>query len=103
MVAETVLTLVLALGALARLTRLFTADQITEPVRDAADRLGAVGYLISCDWCLSVWLSFPVVGSAYWWGPWQGIEAWWIIPAGALTGSYLTGWLAALEPEPKGS
>jgi hypothetical protein len=48
------------LGFLAcyRLTRLFTADEITKPIRIwAHNRNPWAGYLISCDWCLSIWLA----------------------------------------------
>ena len=48
---------VLAL-AVYRATRLVTADKITEPFRVAVDsRSKWAGYLVTCDWCLSVWLA----------------------------------------------
>lgn len=39
-----------------RLVRIVTADQITQPLRGwIADRSGWAGYLVTCDWCLSIW------------------------------------------------
>lgn len=58
-------TLWLIVAALAtyRLTRLVTADQITQPLRGwVVDRSNWFGYLITCDWCLSIWVApLPVV------------------------------------------
>lgn len=51
----------LAFLACYRLTRLITADIITQPLREqVADRSPFFGYLVSCDWCLSIWLA-PVI------------------------------------------
>lgn len=51
-----------------RLTRLITADQITEPIRLwAARRSKWLGYLTTCDWCLSIWISPVVAGLAMIW------------------------------------
>lgn len=53
----------LAFLACYRLTRLITADVITQPLREkVADRSPFLGYLVSCDWCLSIWLA-PVVAT----------------------------------------
>ena len=63
--------LLLALAALAtyRLTRLVTADKITEPLRIwVLDRSEWAGYLVTCDWCLSIWISPPVALCAVLWG-----------------------------------
>ena len=53
--------------AVARVTRLITTDQITDPPRRAllsrlseqrrADR--AITYLATCDWCVSIWVAAP--------------------------------------------
>lgn len=56
----------LAFLACYRLTRLITADIITQPLRErAADRSPFLGYLIACDWCLSIWIApfvaFPLI------------------------------------------
>lgn len=41
-----------------RLTRLITADEITRPIREAAfNQSRFLGYLVSCDWCLSIWIA----------------------------------------------
>jgi hypothetical protein len=41
-----------------RLTRLVTADEITKKVRGwIVDRSEWFGYLVTCDWCLSIWVS----------------------------------------------
>ena len=46
-----------------RLTRLFTADKITERIREALiARSDFFGYLITCDWCLSIWIA-PALAS----------------------------------------
>lgn len=53
----------LAFLACYRLTRLFTADVITQPIREqVADRSPFFGYLITCDWCLSIWLA-PLIAA----------------------------------------
>jgi hypothetical protein len=56
----------LAFLACYRLTRLITGDEITKALREKAfDRSRWFGYLISCDWCLSIWIApfvaFPVI------------------------------------------
>jgi hypothetical protein len=41
-----------------RLTRLVTADRITQKLREAAIARGEmIGYLATCDWCLSIWVA----------------------------------------------
>jgi hypothetical protein len=63
------LLLVLAALATYRLTRLVTADKITEPVRGwVVDRSAWAGYLVTCDWCLSIWVAPPVALCAVLWG-----------------------------------
>lgn len=48
-----------------RLTRLVTTDTILEPVRERWWRRfppsTQPGYLITCDWCTSIWISAPLV------------------------------------------
>ncbi|MGH3475426.1 MAG: hypothetical protein ACRDQD_01160 [Nocardioidaceae bacterium] len=89
--------LIIVFGVLttARLTRLFTADRIMQWIRDKAEAAPRAGYLVTCDWCLSMWLAFPVAVSAWYWGS----EPTWLVCAGALSASYVTGYLAALEPD----
>lgn len=44
-----------------RLTRLVTADRIMDWVRAWVEvRSAWAGYLVTCDWCLSVWVAPPV-------------------------------------------
>jgi len=52
-----------------RLTRLITTDNITEPIREWIwDRYppqsSKLGYLITCDWCSSIWVASIVIPSA---------------------------------------
>ncbi|MSW50555.1 MAG: DUF1360 domain-containing protein [Actinobacteria bacterium] len=84
----------LALGAVARLTRLVNSDVLTQPFRDLverrAGRASALDYLVGCPWCLSIWLAPPVMTAAY-----LAPHAWWfVIPAASLTASYLYALLA---------
>lgn len=85
----------LALGLTARVTRLVTDDRIAAPVR--ARVLGWRGaesewaYLVSCPWCLGLWVSILVAVLAYV----SGGAAWFTIPALAGTISYLYGLLAS--------
>lgn len=51
-----------------RLTRLVTADVITQPFRSwVADRSLWASYLVSCDWCLSIWIAPFVAAPAVLW------------------------------------
>jgi hypothetical protein len=58
--------LLVVAGALAtaRLTRLVTADQLTLPLRrrvlQAVPEGGHLEYLLSCAWCVSVWIGYCV-------------------------------------------
>lgn len=48
----------LAFLACYRITRLITADEITRAIREKAfNRSRWLGYLVSCDWCLSIWIA----------------------------------------------
>lgn len=55
---------VLALAAY-RLTRLVTTDTLLEPLRERWWRRfppsTQPGYLVTCDWCTSMWISAPLV------------------------------------------
>jgi hypothetical protein len=51
--------------AVFRLTRLITTDLILSPVRGLIWRKfppsgNGIGYLITCDWCTSIWVASPV-------------------------------------------
>lgn len=85
---------VVAALACYRATRLVTGDAISEPIREWADARGPrIGYLASCDWCLSVWVSIPI-GVAVVWHVEQPV-VWFVLVALAL--SAVTGVLAGLE------
>jgi hypothetical protein len=62
------LTFVLVALATYRLTRLVTADKISQPLREVAvARSDFLGYLTSCDWCLSIWVApIPVAVNVIW-------------------------------------
>lgn len=87
------LTLVLLLLTTARLTRLVTADKITERYRAAVigkiNQAGLLAYLIVCDWCLSVYVGVAV--SSAWW-LWGG-QTWFELATIALSASYAAGFL----------
>lgn len=90
----TALDVVLVALATYRLTRLVTADRITEPVRVWAEQRGPrVGYLATCDWCLSVWLApLPTVAAVLWGGSTVVL-----VGLVALSASALTGLLSMIE------
>jgi len=58
----TALELVIVGLATYRLTRLVTADRIMDWLRAWVESRSAwAGYLVTCDWCLSIWLAPPLV------------------------------------------
>lgn len=62
------LLVLLVLGAVWRLARLVAIDFITEPARLWVDRRSTwLGYLVSCPWCISVWIAPLVAWPALWW------------------------------------
>lgn len=85
----TVLTIVLLVGAVIRLTRLITSDLLLEPLRCWVERRAGirVGYMVRCDWCISVWVAF-VVFVAGWYAP----DTFVLLVSGALFASLITGW-----------
>lgn len=104
------MTVLLAVGATARITRLIGRDSITFFFRDwigaHADSVTHSGAktakakfftwlddLIACPWCLSFWISVPVAVLAWLYGD----TAWFLVPALALTASHLTGMAAQKE------
>ncbi len=90
---ETVLIVLAALSTY-RLTRLVTADRILQTPRAwIVTRSRWLGYLVTCDWCLSIWVApAPAVAVVLWpenriiWGA--------LI---ALSASALTGLLSLVE------
>jgi hypothetical protein len=89
----------LAIGATYRLSRLVTADYVTKPLRTAVNRRygdNRLSYFVTCDWCVSFWVSWPVAFAAIWW-PTNRLV--WIVLL-ALTASAITGLAASrLEGE----
>jgi hypothetical protein len=87
-----IVTLILTVGLVGRLTILTTRDTITKPLRLKfislfKNRPGAMTIaadFIQCHWCISVWWSIAAAPLAYW----AGNTAWFILPATAATASY---------------
>ena len=85
--------------AVARLTGLTVADDITAPARDwAIDHLplsrfgAAVEELLRCPWCVSMWVAAAVVPAAWNWG-----TRWWLLgPALILAASQIVGMTSTL-------
>lgn len=89
--------LVLAVGAVMRLTRLVTKDYLTEDARRWVQRNAheKVAYLVSCPWCSSFWLAGPVAAVAVRWPRSRLVQAVLL----ALTASHAAGMLANLDAE----
>ena len=87
------LLVVLIIGATVRLTRLVTADYITHTIRDKlTERWGDeshLTYLISCDYCASMYLAAPVATVGWLWPDNRVV----IIALIALTASQIAGML----------
>lgn len=97
-----VLTTLLTIGLITRLTRLLVADQATYWIRARIVlRLGPdhpISYLATCSWCLSVWIGAAVCTAAYWW---SDTSAWFFVCL-AATASLITGWASNwLDPAPE--
>lgn len=84
------LLVLLTVLATYRLTRLVTADSISLPLRIRLESRPFIGALVSCSWCLSVWLS-PVVAAVA--VLWPENRAVWVVLL-ALSASAVTGMLA---------
>jgi hypothetical protein len=88
------LWLIVTMLATYRLTRLVTADEITKRVRGwVVDRSEWFGYLVTCDWCLSVWVAPLPALSVVVWGDVTPVQV--VLVALALSGA--TGLLSLLE------
>ncbi len=91
------LLVLLTIGAVVRLSRLVTADKITESIRERlTDRWGEDSlraYFISCDYCVSMYVAPIVATVAILWGDNRVI----IIGLLALTASYVAGIIGAHE------
>lgn len=95
----TLVQMILAALATARITRLITQDRITEAPRNALlrrlDANGLMAYLIVCDWCASVYVGAAVAAGGAGIGWWSWTMA---VPA-ALAFSYIAGYLASKESD----
>ncbi len=85
--------------AVARVTGLIALDEITSPAREwlenhlPANRLGvALEYLITCPWCVSIWVGAATAPLLWWWGDHPAL----LIPALALAASQTTGMIAPI-------
>lgn len=99
MTLTTVVVLVAWVLALARVTRLINADEITDPLRIwVMHKTGVEStwtYFVQCPWCVSMW-----IGLATAWLPLVLTDApLWLWPFIALGGSHVTGVLAGLDRE----
>ena len=97
--------------AVARVTRIITADKITEGLRGRvirwADRRAGIdpadpfaptpllSYFVTCPWCVSIYVGAVAAPLAYWWGE----SPWLLVPAFALAFSAVTGYLASIGEE----
>ncbi|MFJ3234018.1 hypothetical protein [Streptomyces sp. NPDC086787] len=83
--------LFLTLGAICRVTRFITKDTLAAGIRVwVADRFGDDSrptYLVTCDWCASIWVSSAAVPLAHLFGGTTCFR----IAATILTLSYVTG------------
>lgn len=82
------ITLLLAIGATMRITRLVTLDTITEPARERLR--GWAETLFTCGWCFSFWAAIPVIISWHY----LHTHTLWVIAAAILTCSWITGALS---------
>lgn len=86
---EYFILVVASLFAVHRLTVLIIQDKITEPLRNKIfNRFNPAdtwAYLLTCPWCVSMWLGFAVAAAVVF------IPNIWIIPALALAFSSITG------------
>ncbi len=90
----TALELVIVGLATYRLTRLVTADRIMDWLRAAVEsRSGWLGYLVTCDWCLSIWLAPPLVWAMVVHGDNRAV----FVGLVALAASAVTGILSMIE------
>lgn len=91
------LLMLLAIGAVVRLSRLVTADKITESIREwVGNRWGDESmraYFVSCDYCVSIYVAPIVATVAILWGDNRVV----IIALLALTASLVAGIIGAHE------
>ena len=89
--------LVITIGAVMRVTRLVTADYITEPIRGRLTKRWGEdakrSYLLTCDYCASIYVGPPIVAVAALWPDNRAV----IIGLVALTASFIAGIVASHE------
>lgn len=81
-----------------------SVDDVLDHVHDAREEIiqaipmskrAALLYLLRCPWCTSMWVSVPVLWSAWCFGT----RAWWFVPAAALAARGITGtWARFANP-----
>ena len=88
--------IVLAVGATFRVTRFVTRDYITERPRRwvIAHVSDPVAYLMTCSWCVSIYVSALIAPCVVVWGTNRAVQA---VLVG-LTASGATGLLSGLDP-----
>lgn len=93
--------------AVARITGLIASDEISRPAREWTVKhlplwraSVAFEYLLTCVWCVSLWVAAAAVPLAWHWGD----RAWLVGPALVLALSQITGMVSALgrpaHPDP---
>jgi len=91
------LIVVLAIGTTMRVTRLITADKLTEPIRERLIRWWGENdkrsYLVTCDYCASMYVAPIVATVAVLWPDNRAV----LIGLIALTASFVAGVVAAHE------
>lgn len=96
----------LVLLATYRIARLVTADYVTRPLRDWANRRdaaarpdadepGALAYFVTCPWCVSMYAAIPVAFAAVWWPTNRAV----LIALLVLAASAVAGIISTLLPE----
>jgi len=97
------LTVLVTVLAIARVTRLLTTDRILDQPRIAlmerfiskAGDESLAAYLVSCPWCISMYVG--AAGAGAWWA--WGTNTAYLAVTLALAASYVTGWLSSHEGE----
>ena len=81
------LSLILGVLATARITRLIVDDRVLVGLRQWVVRRwgedGKMAYLFHCPWCMSIWVSAPIMATAALY-PNQWVVAALAIPAGSM-------------------
>ena len=88
------LDLLIAALSVARVTRLITTDYLTAGTRaKLINRWGTdspLSYLITCQWCASIWVATVAAPLVWWWGD----TPWMMLPALVLAFSQAAGMLS---------